>query len=153
MLRSMKRAALVSAMAVLVALMAAGAAMATKGQDFVTCDNGHSYPITVTQQPNDNSVGWGVGRIGGGDHLIPTGSSGSFYDETIGQTLDSFSQAKGKRNGQRNRAQLTCQTPTETFTLEEFLGGEPMPPEWEQMGAQLTDQVSFTLTVTAVQRP
>jgi hypothetical protein len=48
---------------------------------------------------------------------------------------------------------LTCQTPTETFTLEEFLGGEPLPPEWEQLGAQLTDEVSFTLTVTAVHKP
>jgi len=149
----MTRVALVSSIGVLAALMATGAAMATKGQDFVTCDNGHSYPLTVTQQPNENSVGWGVGRIGGGDHLIPTSFSGAIVDVTIGKTLDSFSQAKGMGSGQHNQAQLTCQTPTETFTLEEFLGGEPMPPEWEQMGAQLTDEVSFTLTVKAVLKP
>lgn len=153
MLPSMRRVALASAVGVLAALVATSGAMATKGQDFVTCDNGQSYPITVTEQPTDNSVGWGVGRIGNGDHLIPTSFSGSIVDETIGQTLDSFSQAKGKGNGQHNQAQLTCQTPTETFTLEEFLGGEPLPPEWAQLGAQLTDEASFTLTVTAVHKP
>jgi hypothetical protein len=143
----------VSSVVVVAALISVSAGTASKGQDFVTCDNGSSYPITVTEQPTDNSVGWGVGRIGGGDHLIPTGFSGTFYDETIQQTLDSFSMAKGKGNGQHNQSQLTCQTPTETFTLEEFLGGEPLPPEWEQLGAQLTDEVSFTLTVTAVHKP
>jgi hypothetical protein len=61
--------------------------------------------------------------------------------------------AKGKGNGQHNQSQLTCQRPTETFTLEEFLGGEPLPPEWEQLGAQLSDEISFTLNVTAVHKP
>jgi hypothetical protein len=143
----------VSCVALVAALVAVSAGMASKGQDFVTCDNGSSYPITVTTQPTDNSVGWGVGRISGGDHLIPTGFSGVIYDETLQVTLDSFSMAKGNGNGQHNQSQLTCQTPTETFTIEEFLAGEPLPPEWEQLGVQLTDEASFTLTVTAVHKP
>jgi hypothetical protein len=135
------------------ALFASNAALATKGQDFVTCDNGKSYAITVTNQPNDNSVGWGVGRIGKGDHLIPTSFTGTVYDSTIDQTLSTFTQAKGHGNGQHNQPQLTCQTPTETMTLEEFLGGAPLPPDWAQLGAQLTDEVTVTFTVTAVHKP
>jgi hypothetical protein len=136
-----------------VALIATSAAMATKGQDFVTCDNGKSYPITVTQQPTENSVGWGVGRIGNGDHLIPTSFSGTIYDNSIDQTLDTFSQAKGNGNGQHNQAQLNCQQPPQTGTLSDFLGGEPLPPEWALLGAQLSDEITVTFTVTAVQKP
>jgi hypothetical protein len=144
------RVVVASSVVAVAALIAASGSMASKGQDFVTCDNGSSYPITVTEQPTDNSVGWGVGRISSGDHLIPSSFSGVIYDETLQVALDSFSMAKGKGNGQHNQSQLTCQTPTETFTLDEFLGGEPLPPEWEQLGAQLTDELSFTLTVRAI---
>ena len=150
MLRPIKRPILALAVVAVTSLVATSAGMSSRGQDFVTCDNGASYPITVTQQPTDNSVGWGVGTIAGGDHLIPTSFSGSALDTTIHLTLFSFSQAKGKGNGQHNQSQLTCQTPTETSTLADFLGGEPMPAEWAAMGAKLTDEVTFTLTVTAV---
>ena len=115
--------------------------------------SGSSYAITVTQQPSDNSVGWGVGTIAGGDHLIPTSFTGSLIDTTIGKTLESFTQAKGNGNGQHNQTQLTCQGPTETATIADLLQGDPLPPEWADMGAALTDQVMFTFTVTAVQKP
>ena len=148
-----KRVIVMSCLVGVAALVAASPAMATRGQDFVTCDNGSSYAITVTQQPSDNSVGWGVGTIAGGDHLIPTSFTGSLIDTTIGKTLESFTQAKGNGQGQHNQTQLTCQGPTETATIADLLQGDPLPPEWADMGAALTDQVMFTFTVTAVQKP
>ena len=150
---SIKRVLTMSCVFAVVALVASSPAMASRGQDFVTCDNGSSYSITVTNTSNDNSVAWGVGTISGGNHLIPTSFSGTIEDTSIGVTLDTFSQAKGKGKGQHNQTQLSCQTPTDTLTLEQFLGGQPLPPEWADMGAALTDQVTITFTVTAVQKP
>lgn len=124
--------------------------MATRGSDYITCDDGSSYAITVTQTSNDNSVAWGVGTVSGGDHFIPTSFSGTFVDTTLGITLDSFSQAKGNGNGQHNQTRLTCQTPTDTGTVADFLGGEPLPQKWADLGVQLTDTVTATFTVTGV---
>jgi hypothetical protein len=149
-LRSFTRVAAATSAVFLAALVVTGAGLATRGSDFVTCNDGSSYAITVTQQPSDNSVGWGVGTFSGGDHLIPTSFSGTFYDDTIGATLDSFTQAKGKGNGQHNQTQLTCSTPAETGTVADFLGGEALPPEWADLGVQLTDQVTASFTVTGV---
>lgn len=149
-MRSFMRVAATASAVVMAALIVTGAGMATRGSDFVTCDDGSSYAITVTQQPNDNSVGWGVGTISGGDHLIPTSFSGTFHDDTIDVTLDSFTQAKGNGNGQHNQTQLICHTPPETGTVADFLGGEPLPPEWADLGVQLTDQVTTSFTVTGV---
>jgi hypothetical protein len=151
-MRAIHRASVVAAVAA-AGLFATGAGISARGQDFVSCDNRQSYPVTVTTVSNDNAVAWGVGTIAGGEHLIPTSFSGTLYDTTIQQALDTFSQAKGNGNGQHNQQQLTCQTPTESGTLEDFLGGEPLPPEWEQLGAQLSDEVTFTLTVSAVLKP
>jgi hypothetical protein len=153
MLRLITRGALASSVVAATALVAAGAGAASRGQDVVTCDDGSSYAITVTNQPTEHSVGWGVGTIAGGDHLIPTGFSGFAYDETAGLTLFSFTQAKGDGNGQHNQSQLTCQTPTEPGTVADLLGGDPLPPEWALAGVQLTDEVTSSFTVTAVRRP
>jgi hypothetical protein len=150
MLRSFTRVVASSSAVVMAALIVTGAGMATRGSDFITCNDGSSYAITVTQQPSDNSVGWGVGTILGGDHLIPTSFSGTFHDDTIGVTLDSFFQAKGNGNGQHNQTQLTCQTPQETGTVADFLGGEALPTEWADLGVQLTDEITASFTVTGV---
>ena len=149
-MRSFTRVAAASSAVVTAALVVTGAGMATRGSDFVTCNDGSSYPITVTQQPSDNSVGWGVGTISGGDHLIPTSFSGTFHDDTLDVTLDSFAQAKGNGNGQHNQTQLTCSTPSETGTVGDFLGDEPLRPDWADLGVQLTDQLTASFTVTGV---
>jgi hypothetical protein len=152
-LGSIKRLIAASGLVAAAALIASSPAMASRGQDFVTCDNGASFPITVTNTSNDNSVAWGVGTISGGNHLIPTSFSGSAVDTTVGVTLFSFSRAKGNGNGQHNQMQLACQTPTDTGTVADFLGGEPLPQEWADMGVSLTDEVTITFTVNAVLKP
>ena len=149
-MRSFTRVAAAASAVVLAALAVTGAGMASRGSDFVTCNDGSSYAITVTQQPSDNSVGWGVGTISGGNHLIPTSFSGTFYDDTLGVTLASFNQAKGNGNGQHNQPQLTCSTPSETGTVADFLGGGALPPDWADLGVRLTDQITASFTVTGV---
>jgi len=138
----LRRYFLAAATAALLALVTAGTGTAARTQDTLICGN-TEIPITVTTTTNDNSVAWGVGTVGKGDHFIPTSFSGTAVDLTTGDTLDSFSQAKGKGNGQHNQDQMTCNTPPETATAGDL--GIP--------GVDPNDVIQFTLTVTVVHKP
>ena len=136
----MRRVFVLAIAAMAVSIVFSGTAAAQRTQDTLIC-GGIAIPITVNSTNSDNSVAWGVGTISGGDHFIPTSFSGTLIDLTTGETLFSFSQAKGK--GQHNQAQMTCTTPTDTGTAGDF--GIP--------GVDPDDVVQFTLTVTVVRKP
>jgi hypothetical protein len=98
----------------------------------------------VNKSPNG---GWSAAQIvaGGTGHLVPTEFTGSLYDETLGQTLFTFDQVKGGGNANHNQPAVTC-THSESVKFGESLGpGETLPP-----GTSAEDDVTFTLTVTAI---
>jgi len=124
------------------ALVAATTALAQRTADTLTCGDA-TYSITVTSQPSDHSVGWGIGTISGGDHFIPTAFSGEAIDLTTGETLFSFTQSKGQGNGMHTQTQVTCSTPTELGTAGEL--GVP--------GVDPADEIALTFSATVVRKP
>lgn len=144
-----------SAMAVAAVTIAAGAGLAGLAGPAhaaqttmpLTCAG---QPLTVRVNTNHSSEhgGWGVGQVvaGGTGHLVPTAFSGSLVDNAINQTLFTFAQAKGGGNANHNQQTITC-TQSETGVLGDFLNPGDTPPP----GTSVSDPVTFTLTVTAVQ--
>ena len=113
----------------------------------ITCD-GQQLTVRVNTNHSSEHGGWGVGQIvaGGTGHLVPTAFSGSLVDNAINQTLFTFDQAKGGGNANHNQPTVTC-TQSETGVLGDFLNPGDTPPP----GTSVSDPVTFTLTVTAVQ--
>ena len=109
----------------------------------------------VTIRTNNNnssdSGGWCSAQVvaGGGSRLlIPTSFTFSVYDVTTEKEIFSQTQSKGGGNANQKQSTVTC-TQTQTATLADLLQpGDQVPP-----GASLTDTVTFTLRVTAVQKP
>jgi hypothetical protein len=138
----MRRYVLAVAATVSVMLGTAAVATGARTPDTLICGE-TQIPITVTNTTNENSVAWGVGTVGGGDHFIPTSFSGTVVDLTTGETLDSFSEIKGNGNGLHNQAQLDCSTATVTASAGE-LGIPGLDPD---------DIVDTSFFVTVVRRP
>jgi hypothetical protein len=125
----------------------AGPAHAAQSTMPLTCD-GQQLTVRVNTNHSSENGGWGVGQIvaGGTGHLVPTAFSGSLVDNAINQTLFTFAQAKDGGNANHNQPTVTC-TQSETGVLGDFLNPGDTPPP----GTSVTDPVTFTLTVTAVQ--
>ena len=125
----------------------AGPAHAAQSTMPLTCD-GQQLTVRVNTNHSSEHGGWGVGQIvaGGTGHLVPTAFSGSLVDNAINQTLFTFAQAKGGGNANHNQPTVTC-TQSETGVLGDFLNPGDTPPP----GTSVSDPVTFTLTVTAVQ--
>ena len=138
----MRRYLVAATAAAVTALAIVGAGTAARTQDTLICGN-TQIPITVTTTTNDNSVAWGVGTVGAGDHFIPTSFSGTGVDLTTGQTLFTFSQAKGNGNGMHNQDQMSCSTAPETATAGEL--GIP--------GVDPNDVIRFSFSATVVRKP
>ena len=123
----------------------AGPAHAAQSTQTVSCDGQElTVRVNVNKSPNGS---WSAAQIvsGGTGHLVPTEFTGSLHDETIGQTLFTFDQVKGGGNANHNQPAVTC-THSESGKLGESLGpGETPPP-----GTSAGDDVTFTLTVTAI---
>jgi hypothetical protein len=132
------------------AVALAPAAGAAQSQMTLTC-SGQQLTVRTNSNNSSDNGGWSVGVVvdsAKGAHLIPTSFSGSATDDTTHTTLFSFSQIKGGGNANRNQQTVTC-TSTQHATLAEFLDpGEQPPP-----GTSPSDQVTFTITVTAVPKP
>jgi len=137
----MRRYLAAATLAAAVTLVAAATGTAARTQDTLICGS-TQIPVTVTSTTNDNSVAWGVGTIGGGDHFIPTSFSGTGVDMTTGKTLFSFFQAKGGGNGQHNQDQMSCSTAPETATAGEL--GIP--------GVDPGDVIQFSFSATVVHK-
>jgi hypothetical protein len=127
----------------------AGPAHAAQSTMSLTCA-GQQLTVRVNTNHSSEHGGWGVGQIvaGGTGHLVPTAFSGSLVDTAHGmnQTLFTFAQAKGGGNANHNQQTVTC-TGLETGVLGDFLNPGDTPPP----GTSVTDPVTFTLTVIAVQ--
>jgi len=112
----------------------------------ITCAGQQLLVRTNTDNSSDHG-GWGAAIVvdGGSGHLIPTSFSGVLVDDTTGTTVFSFDQSKGNGNGNHGQSTVSC-TSVQQDTLGDFAGpGEELPP-----GTSASDQVTFTINVTAV---
>lgn len=126
-----------------VAATPAGAAQSTMP---ITC-GGQQLLVRTNNNNSSDHGGWGAAIVvdGGSGHLIPTSFSGTLVDETTGTTVFSFAQSKGNGNANNSQQAVSC-TSIVQDTLGDFAGpGEQLPP-----GTSPTDQVTFTINVTAV---
>ena len=131
------------------AVLVAPAANAAQGLQPLTCD-GHDIVVRTPDNNSSDHGGWSSARIveGGSGTLVPTSFAGGAYDNDADMQLFSFSQVSGGGHGHNQQATITC-TQTTTATLRDLLEpGDEVPP-----GASLDDEVTFTLTVTAIQQP
>ena len=126
----------------------AGPAHAAQSTLPISCNNGEQLTVRVNTNHSSEHGGWGVGQVvaGGTGHLVPTEISGSLVDNAIHQTLFTFDQVKGGGNANHNQPTVTCRA-SQTGVLSDFLNPGDTPPP----GTSVTDPVTFTLTVTAVQ--
>ena len=130
------------------ALLSATPAAAAQSTQTLTCD-GQQLTIRANDDNSSDNGGWSTAQIvsGGGGHLTPTSFSGVVTDTTINQVIFQFSSTKGQGHANHNQESVTC-TQVETGSLADFLEPGDTPPP----GTSLTDQVSFTLTATAVRK-
>lgn len=141
----------VAAFAVVAAgsVLAAPAASAAQGEQSFSC-GGQEIVLRVADNHSSDHGGWGAARVvaGGSGTLIPTSFAISAYDDTLGQELFSFNQPVGGGHAHGQQQTISC-SEVETASLADLLEpGDEVPP-----GVSLTDQVTTTFTVTAVQRP
>jgi hypothetical protein len=138
------------AAAVSALLVGASTAQAAQGglQDqSLSCDNGQELTVLTNVNNSSDMGGWQAVKIvsGGSGRLIPTAFEFSAYDDTIQAPIFDGTQLKGGGNGLHNQTTITC-SDSEHATLGDLLQpGDEIPP-----GASLTDQVTFTITATAV---
>jgi hypothetical protein len=122
------------------------AAHAAQGMQPLTCD-GQDIVVRVADNHSSDHGGWSAAQVvaGGTGTLIPTSFVFSAYDETIGQEIFSAVQPSGGGHAHNQQQLVTC-TQVSTSSLGDLLEpGDEVPP-----GASVTDEVTFTLTVTAV---
>jgi hypothetical protein len=127
----------------------APAAHAAQGEQPLTCD-GQDIVVRTGDNNSSDRGGWSAAQIvqGGTGTLIPTSFEFSAYDLTKDLSIFSGSQVSGGGHGHGTQATVTC-TQVTTATLGDMLEpGDQLPP-----GTELTDEVSFTLTVTAIHQP
>ena len=125
-------------------LALAAPAQAAQSEQMLTCD-GHQLTIRTPDNNSSDMGGWSAAQVSGDGHLIPTTFAGSLYDVTVGQVVFQFSETKGAGNGNHNQQTVSCTQET-SGTLADFVGpGDELPP-----GTALTDEVTFTITATAV---
>jgi hypothetical protein len=127
-------------------VLVAPAATAAQGDQPLTCD-GQDIVVRTGDNNSSDQGGWSAAQIvqGWSGTLIPTLFQFSATDVTTGQPIFSGSQVSGGGHGHGNQATITC-TQVTTGTLGDMLEpGDEVPP-----GTSLDDQVTFTLTVTAI---
>lgn len=127
-------------------LLAAPAATAAQGDQPLTCD-GQDIVVRTGDNHSSDRGGWGAAQIveGWSGTLIPTSFEFSAYDDTLDQPIFSGTEVGGGGHAHGQQVTVTC-TQESTATLGDLLEpGDEVPP-----GASLSDQVTFTLTVTAV---
>ena len=131
------------------ALLGAAPAGAAPSTQQILCGD-QTLTIRTNNNHSSNNGGWSAAQIvsGGSGHLIPTSFTFSAFDVTTNTALFYGTQLKGGGNGNHNQSTITC-SQTQTGVLADLLSpGDQVPP-----GASLTDIVTSTFTVTAVQKP
>ena len=125
---------------------AAPAATAAQGLQPLTCD-GQDILVRVPDNDSNDNGGWNAATVveGGTGTLVPVTFDISVYDVTLAREIFSAVQVSGGGHAHGNQATVTC-SQMSTATLADMLEpGDEVPP-----GASLDDEVSFSLTVTAV---
>jgi hypothetical protein len=128
------------------AVLIAPIAQAAPQLQQLTCD-GQQITLRTNDDHSSDMGGWSAAKVvaGGSGTLIPTVFDFSAYDDTIGQSIFEGTQLKGAGHANHRQSTVTC-TQTETATLGDLLDpGDELPP-----GASLDDEVTITLTATAV---
>jgi hypothetical protein len=156
MRRSIAAASVAAAVALAVAGVAGAAQPPAAGPQttVVDCDGQALTLLTapaVGTQDKENVDVWGAARVvaGGTGHLIPVAVSFTANDDTLGLQLFGSTDTKGEGNNTHNAQTVQC-SQVETGTLAEVFETDTLPAELAGTGAQLTDQVTLTFTVTAV---
>jgi hypothetical protein len=129
-----------------VSLLAPSAATAAQGEQPLSCD-GQDIVVRVPDNHSSDRGGWSAAQVvsGGSGTLIPTSFTFSAYDDTMGEEIFSATQPGGGGHAHGQQDTVTC-TQSSTATLGDLLEpGDEVPP-----GAQLSDEVTFSLTVVAV---
>jgi hypothetical protein len=123
----------------------AGSASAAQSTMPLSCDGAQLFLRTNNNNSGDNG-GWSVAQITDkSGHLIPTSFNYSLVDTTNPFTFSQTS-AKGQGNANANQTQVSCQA-----DYASTLGAEAPPSfDYAGTGTQPTDQVTVTITVTAV---
>ncbi|HKC28580.1 MAG TPA: hypothetical protein VKB75_11265 [Jatrophihabitans sp.] len=131
-------------------LIGASTAQAARGglqEQPLSCNNGQQITVLTNVNNSSDMGGWEAVQVvsGGSGTLIPTKFELSAFDDTTQTTIFEGTQVKGGGHGNHNQPTVTCSN-SQTSTLAELLTpGDQVPP-----GASLTDQVTFTITATAV---
>jgi hypothetical protein len=130
-------------------VLAAPAATAAQSDQPLTCD-GQDIVVRTADNNSSDRGGWSAAQIveGGSGTLVPTSFEFSAYDDTLDQSIFSGTQVSGGGHGHGNQETVTC-TQVTTASLGDLLEpGDEVPP-----GASLSDEVTISLTVTAIVQP
>lgn len=136
-----------AASAMLIGLPSAQAAQGGLQEQTLMCGDGQQLTIVTNSNHSSDMGGWEAVKVvsGGSGHLIPTSFTFTAFDNTTNQTIFTGTQLKGGGHANANQSTVTC-TQSQTGTLADLLSpGDEVPP-----GASLTDQVTFTVSATAV---
>jgi len=128
-------------------ITASGANAAGLQEQPLTCDNGQEIVVLTNNNNSSDMGGWEAVQVvsGGSGRLIPTQFEFSAFDITTNTPIFDGTQLKGSGNANHRQATVTC-SDTQTATLGDLLEpGDEVPP-----GAQLSDEVSFTISATVV---
>jgi hypothetical protein len=136
-----------AASTMLIGMASAHAAQGGLQEQSLTCSNGQQLTVLTNNNNSSDMGGWEAVKVvsGGSGHLIPTSFTFSAVDNTTNQPIFTGTQVKGSGHANQNQSTVTC-SDSQTATLADLLQpGDEIPP-----GASLTDQVTFTVTATAV---
>jgi hypothetical protein len=140
------RRAVITALALVVSLFAVATSTAAPPEPQTLNCQGLCEVQILVGPANGADSSFGAARVVGDGHLIPVNFRFSAYDVTAGfSVFDSGLIQKGNGNGNKNQQTVSC-TLTETATLADFLDPGETPPS----GANLTDTVVFTISVSAI---
>jgi hypothetical protein len=127
-------------------LIGSSTAQAAPSNQQLNCE-GQQLTIRTSNNNSSDMGGWSAAKIisGGSGTLIPTTFDFGAYDDTTQQSIFDGVSVKGAGNANHNQQTVTC-TQIEIATLGDLLEpGDQLPP-----GASLDDEVTVTLTATAV---
>lgn len=143
-----RRAVCVSLFAAAGSAFAASAASAGHQLQTITC-GGHQVTVRTITNHSSQHGGWGSAKIvsGGSGRGSPIEFREQLVDTTLmpNQTVFSFDGKKGHGKAEHKQQTLTC-TQMQTGTVGDFVPPNAQLPS----GGALTDNATFTLTVTVV---
>ena len=133
--------------ALFIGVSTAQAAQGGLQEQALSCDNGQVLTVMTNVNNSSDMGGWEAVKVvsGGSGRLIPTAFEFSAYDDTIQTSIFDGTEVKGGGNAQHNQTTVTCSDSEHALLGDLLQPGDEIPP-----GASLTDQITFTITATAV---